>query len=277
MAAATIRWDQQFATLYVLVAGQKPMTAEKFLSRVNPHLSAKFQPSPRRLAVQSVPIVTQELVETDEGEIRPRQPGDPIVLVESAVISVTGGPFDGLVVRRGDRYITGAKMNLRMKDPPATVDRLATFRANELRAMGSSLSGAGYDVQTSTIRPYGQSISGDRGIPPTPALPPDPGSIVGLVLGGTMLLSSLFIERLAKQGRIPGFATLGVTDEEFLRAEEEFANQALKFDRSRTCTRMRFHLNKMTRAYVNSGQDADIGKQLDMRFNTWRDQCSMER
>lgn len=204
--APRIRWQDQFATLYILVAGPVQLTAVRFQQIADPLLASKFLPVSRRLAIQSVPIQTERIVETDTGETRPVAPGDPRVIVESSFTRVASGPFADLVVRDGDRIVTGVKYVLRMRQPPATIERLASFRSGDLRTITAGLSSAGFDVQSSTIRPWGASIAGDRGVPPTPSLPPDPGSLVGFVLGGTVLLTSLFAERLAMQGRVPGLA-----------------------------------------------------------------------
>lgn len=260
-----IRWQDQFATLYILVAGPVPLTATRFKAVADPAVASKFMPVSRRLAIQSIPIQTERVAETDEGAIRPVAPGEPRVIVESSFTRVTGGPFEDLVVRDSDRVMTGVKYVLRMIQPPATIERLASFRAGELRTVTAGLSSAGFDVQSSTIRPWGMSIAGDRGIPPTPALPPDPSSIVGLVIGGTVLLSALFTERLALQGRIPG---LGVTDEEFLAAEEDFQEAVSRFDkaaRQKDHIEALFQLDKLRSAMKRTGDDSDIKKQFRMR------------
>lgn len=263
VASASVPWSQQFATLYLLVSGSRAMTSAEFDRITAPFMRGTFR-SPTRTAAESRPVTAREVVEGEPGG------------VTSAFWEVSGGPFDGAEVRSGDRVITGIKRQLRGVNIPVTLDRLAGFRAGPMREMNNAIARAGFKVVQSTVRVAGQPLPGDRGIPSTPSIPLDPRAAIGIAIGLTMGVAAIGVERLALQGRIPGFAGLGVTDEEFLAAEEMFQNAAFDFDkasRDDDCVEMVHLINNMRSALKMSGNDSDIDKQYRMRKRAFLKRC----
>jgi len=93
-----------------------------------------------------------------------------------------------------------------------------------------------------------------------------------LVVAAFMVASPRVVAGFA--GALAGLAGLGVSDEEYMEAEERFQNDAYQFDKSTTCDQMRRRLAKMKSAYEASGFDIGIGRQYEMRRQQYKNECT---
>ena len=89
---------------------------------------------------------------------------------------------------------------------------------------------------------------------------------------GMALCTKKVAARISRKGK--GLAGLGVSDEEYMEAEERFQNDAYQFDKSTTCDQMRRRLAKMKSAYEASGFDIGIGRQYEMRRQQYKNECT---
>jgi hypothetical protein len=174
-------WPQEFATYWLVLTGPKFYNVDSIRRALEPVFS-QFFIEPSRWVAAGVPIVPVELSETS-GSTRQGIRVD----VTSNTVAIVGGPFDGYNARIGDRVITSVKAQLRFNQPPATLERLAPARQS-LPATRQLLERMGAAVQQQTMRDsFGGSLPGDRGVPATPMVPPDPRNLTGAVIGMTMI------------------------------------------------------------------------------------------
>jgi hypothetical protein len=188
----TVPWNQQFATLWLVITGPKFYNAESIKRIAMPVLNEHFI-QPQRWVAGATRInpteITGTTTRTREG-VR--------VDVESGFVEIVGGPFNGYNASIGDRWITSIKAQLRFHNPPATLARLAEARRTlpALRRAIESTTGA--HVQQSVLRDSEGALPGDRGVPATPSLPSDPRNWLGVVIGATMVVGSWAIPKIAE-------------------------------------------------------------------------------
>ncbi len=181
MAGAT-SWESEFATYWAVMTGPKFYNTESIRRAVEPAFREYFiQPS--RWVASAVPIVPQEIIETS-GSTRQ----GVRIEIESGEVVIVGGPFDGYSARPGDRVLTSVKAQLRFNNPPATLARLSEARRslpNVRRLLETALGARVF--QQKLRNSLGGSMAGDRGVPRTPAIPPDPRNLTGAIIGLTMI------------------------------------------------------------------------------------------
>jgi hypothetical protein len=91
-----------------------------------------------------------------------------------------------------------------------------------------------------------------------------------LIWGSSLVVAAFMV---AAPRVVAGFGSFGVTDEEYLRAEERFQNAAYKFDHATTCSQMRSAIKSMSRA-LRASLSVELGYQYRMRLDAFTDQCS---
>lgn len=93
-----------------------------------------------------------------------------------------------------------------------------------------------------------------------------------MLIWGSSLVVAAFM--FAAPQVVAGFGGLfGVSDETYMKAEEEFQNAAYQFDHAVDCGQQRRLLRRMDRAWKKSGRDRHIGKQYMMRYQQHKNEC----
>jgi hypothetical protein len=155
-----LSYTQQFATLYILLAGPRPISSQEALGILTPWLSGKLKAS-QMPSVKSVRVSVVE--DPDVGPVIASKPFSEGGKLYQA------GSLDNTVV-------TGIKWNLRHPTSGAVTEDLAAALRSGFRSTGKqSLQLLGFSVLQSTIYPYNSKPSiTDYKIPETPELPPIP-------------------------------------------------------------------------------------------------------
>lgn len=157
-----LSYTQQWMTLYLLVAGTRPIAAQEALGLLTPWLTGKLKTS-QMPVVQSVRVSVVN--DPDMG---------PVII---------SAPFNegGRITQAGkleNTIVTGIKWNLRTPNYSAvTDDFLGSLRSGFKSSGRQSLEQLGFKIVLSAMQAYGKSFSGqivDYNLPETPALPPQP-------------------------------------------------------------------------------------------------------
>jgi hypothetical protein len=93
-----------------------------------------------------------------------------------------------------------------------------------------------------------------------------------LVVAAFMVASPRVVAGFA--GALAGLAGLGVSDEQYMEAEERFQNAAYQFDYAVDCAAMKRWKKRMGAAWRDSGHDNGIGKQYAMRVEQYKNECT---
>jgi len=94
-----------------------------------------------------------------------------------------------------------------------------------------------------------------------------------IVWGSSLVVAAFMVAAPRVVAGFAGLAGLGVSDDQYLAAEESFANHAYQFDHAVDCQGMRRRMKLMRAAWAASGYDSDIAKQLNMRSNQYLKEC----
>lgn len=151
-------YAEQFATAYLAVGGGHPFGEDDAINYLAPMLRAGGFSSAQYPSIEALAVNAE--------------------LDEYGGAVVQGGPFDGVDVSEDTKYITALKWNLRNRaQTKVTREMLGAVRA-EWRATRRELASDGYPVISWSLQPYGAPLSGDHGVPSTPALPGRPSPTV---------------------------------------------------------------------------------------------------
>ena len=191
-STVTVPWNQQFATLWLVITGPKFYNAQAIKRIAAPWLEENFI-EPQRWVAGATRIVPTEII----GRSSSTRDGVRID-VESGFVEIVGGPFNGYNAGIGDKWITSIKAQLRFHNPPATLERLSDARRTLPALRRAIESATGARLQQSALRNSTGTLAGDRGVPATPALPPDPRNWLGAVIGVVMVGSSWAIPKIAE-------------------------------------------------------------------------------
>lgn len=150
-------WTDQWATLFFVVIGRRPLAQEEVLELVGPLLRERFKSS----QYPALQTIEPRFVEDEWGGF-----------------TIEGGPYDGVPTETDGPYLTAIKWNVRSRDDrKITNEELGEARTALRRSTPSlrqSVRDAGYVLHGSGLKRYGEPITGDRGIPSRPPLPPKP-------------------------------------------------------------------------------------------------------
>jgi hypothetical protein len=155
-----LSYTQQWLTMYLLVAGTRPLAAQEVLGLMTPWLSGKLKIS-QMPAVKSVRISVVN--DPDMG---------PVII---------SAPFGegGRITQAGkleNTIVTGIKWNLRTPNYSAvTDDFLGSLRSGFKNSGRQALEQIGFKIVTTAMQVYGKSFGGqivDYNLPETPVLPP---------------------------------------------------------------------------------------------------------
>lgn len=151
-------YAEQFATMFLAVAGDYPMGEDEVIAYMAPMLRGTFSSS-QYPSIESVAIQTVE--------------------DEYGTFQVQGGPWVGRDITGEDaQYITGVKWNLRSKAQDKVTSELIGKVRTAWRATRNDIKGQGYEVLNWSLKQYGQALTGDHGVPTTPPLPPRKSPVI---------------------------------------------------------------------------------------------------
>lgn len=149
-----VSYKQQWATIYFMVAGSRPLSAQEILGLLSPWLKGKLK-TPQMPAVKSVRV--------------------DIAAVPGAGYEIRTAPFPAGMQVSGPKsnIVTGVKWNLRTPTFTAVTDELAgSLREGFRTTVYPTLTALGFDRLVMSIAPYGKAFAvADYGIPPIPELP----------------------------------------------------------------------------------------------------------
>jgi len=144
-------WRQQWATLYWARSGPDLVSLSEIVNRFAPVLREWFQTS--QLPFYYTGAVSVRVVLSDDGGYE--------------AFEIADGPFDGRLARPGDRYVVAIKWNLQSRTGGPVAPLLRGGARETIRqALPSNL---GFSLNAA-----GAPITGDRGVPETPAIPAPP-------------------------------------------------------------------------------------------------------
>jgi hypothetical protein len=171
-----IQWSNRFATLYMVIGAAEPIERDRLIGILRPVIGRDWTSSQYPVMHFATPnvVLETERVEDDYA-------------IDSWV--VRGGPYDGMQLASMEGYdptrdrpplpsprpsfVTAMKWNIRRRDNlRATRDVIRQPFTAMRTAVRAALPDA--SLMNLTGAPYGEAISGDRGVPLTPPLPPEP-------------------------------------------------------------------------------------------------------
>ena len=147
-------WKSQWSTLFAAVVGPRPFDESEVLGHFGRFFKQWFTSN------------QWPSMETIRLRYRPTD-------YDPEYYEVAGGPYDGAEFAE-DRppYLTAIKWNLRTSTRKAVTPELLSDLRRKWRASRPDL--GPFHVETWSLKSAGDKLSGDRGIPRTPALPPRP-------------------------------------------------------------------------------------------------------
>jgi hypothetical protein len=154
-----LSYTQQWATIYIMVAGTRPLSSQEVLGLLTPWLTGKLKTS-QMPEVQSVKVAV-----VDDPDVGP--------VISSLPFSAGGKLYQ--VGSTANNIVTGIKWNLQHPTNAAISDELAGDLRAGFRSSGKqALELLGFKVFLFSIYPYNQGPGGgivDYAIPSTPELP----------------------------------------------------------------------------------------------------------
>lgn len=176
-------WSERWGTLYMVMAGARPVARDQWVRLLGPVLRA------RGLASSQYPSVVSltPRMQIQEEEERFDEPGSSVV-VSSTTVQIVDGPFRGDFVDEGQPFVSAMKWNLRTaEDAPMTRDltRMVSrqITSDALPWFEGEVFHRSF-LPAAMFRSLSSRATGDRGVPATPPLPPAPVAAPAEEAGG---------------------------------------------------------------------------------------------
>ena len=148
-------FKMRWGTLYLMVAGPTTFDRQDLIYFAQPVLSGAFEAPQAPAVYQATPAIQED---------------------DSGFFEVISGPFRGsLFAESGERIISALKWNVRRRDNMEVTPEFAgQIRAAIRREVLPEIRNQGWGTYGFSFAPYGQRLSGDKGVPQTPTIPGAP-------------------------------------------------------------------------------------------------------